>query len=367
MAVGKGHINAPELRPYRTMSSLCRDCHHGHAVVVVTAGQLALNRDGACRYTTIKSGRRRLLVPNSAFITREFMILDDAPDNGSVSPRRGAEMAPPSQPQQQVASYPVAPPQPQHQQPVPHDWVQRTLEAEPFHRDSSQPVHMPAGSHQQATPADSNGGCALVISTRSGNKACKILCVGMDYYKEVAGVMLTTGVMTHADSALYRNAGIGTVGSGRSRMLGRWVGRGVTLLRSSMSPRGADQARLTSMETVGQHLPKTTAGLSAASRRSTATEPCLQMNITKAEVRHGLVGSQAMDAAATVHRRRTLSTLSNHKTPALRAELVRAATPRGTAGVTMGPTLNSAGIRDEAPRRTAHGERWRLLGSRSAL
>ena len=96
-------------------------------------------------------------MPNSAFITREFMILDDAPDNGSLSPRRGAEMAPP-QPQQQVAAYPVPPPQ--HQQTAPHDWVQRTLEAEPFHRDPSQPVHVPVGSYQQSTPTDSNGGCA---------------------------------------------------------------------------------------------------------------------------------------------------------------------------------------------------------------
>lgn len=38
----------------------------------------------ACRYTTIKSGRRRLLVPNSAFITREFMVLDDSPTDGGA-------------------------------------------------------------------------------------------------------------------------------------------------------------------------------------------------------------------------------------------------------------------------------------------
>ena len=112
-----------------------------------------------CRYTTIKSGRRRLLVPNSAFITREFMILDDAPENGSLSPRRGAETAPP-QPQQQVAAYPGPPLQPQYQQTVPHDWVQRTLEAQPFHRDPSEPVHMPVGSHQQSSPADNNARCA---------------------------------------------------------------------------------------------------------------------------------------------------------------------------------------------------------------
>jgi hypothetical protein len=99
------------------------------------------------RYTTIKSGRRRLLVPNSAFITREFMILDDPPDNGSVSPHgRSADLAPL---QQQPAAHAMPP---AHQQTVPHDWVQRSLEAQPFHRDpSQQPARM---------FVDSNGGCA---------------------------------------------------------------------------------------------------------------------------------------------------------------------------------------------------------------
>ena len=30
-----------------------------------------------CRYTTIKRGRRRLLVPNAAFLTREFTVMDE--------------------------------------------------------------------------------------------------------------------------------------------------------------------------------------------------------------------------------------------------------------------------------------------------
>ena len=109
------------------------------------------------RYTTIKSGRRRLLVPNSAFITREFMILDDPPDNGSVSPRGGsADLAPL---QQQPAAHAMPLP-PMHHQPVPHDWVQRSLEAQPFHRDpSQQPGHMSAASYQSEA-ADGNGGCA---------------------------------------------------------------------------------------------------------------------------------------------------------------------------------------------------------------
>jgi len=129
-----------------------------------------------CRYTTIKSGRRRLLVPNSAFITREFMILDDAPESGSLSPRRGAETAPP-QPQQRVAAYPGPPLQPQYQQTAPHDWVQRTLEAQPFHRDPSEPVQMPVGSHQQSSPADNNGGCAPASSKGLCHKACNLILV----------------------------------------------------------------------------------------------------------------------------------------------------------------------------------------------
>lgn len=44
--------------------------------------------EGVCekidlRYTSIRQGSRRLMVPNSAFITREFMILDDVPANSS--------------------------------------------------------------------------------------------------------------------------------------------------------------------------------------------------------------------------------------------------------------------------------------------
>ena len=30
-----------------------------------------------CRYTIVKNGPRRLFVPNSAFLTREFMVMDD--------------------------------------------------------------------------------------------------------------------------------------------------------------------------------------------------------------------------------------------------------------------------------------------------
>ena len=96
-------------------------------------------------------------MPNSAFITREFMILDDASDSGSTSPRRSAELAP-SQGQQQAAAWPVPPGPAQHKQMVPHDWVQRSLEAQPFHRDPSQPAHVPV--YQYSSPPDGNGGCA---------------------------------------------------------------------------------------------------------------------------------------------------------------------------------------------------------------
>lgn len=31
----------------------------------------------ACRYTVVRNGKRRLYVPNSTFLTREFMVVDD--------------------------------------------------------------------------------------------------------------------------------------------------------------------------------------------------------------------------------------------------------------------------------------------------
>lgn len=42
------------------------------------------------RYTTIKRGRRRLLVPNAAFLTREFTVMDEEGpvlDSGRQSPQ----------------------------------------------------------------------------------------------------------------------------------------------------------------------------------------------------------------------------------------------------------------------------------------
>ena len=38
-----------------------------------------LARAWPCRYTSLRQGRRRLLVPNSAFLIREFMILEEGP------------------------------------------------------------------------------------------------------------------------------------------------------------------------------------------------------------------------------------------------------------------------------------------------
>jgi hypothetical protein len=38
------------------------------------------------RYTMIRAGRRRLMVPNSAFLTREFMVLEDAPAGAGGEP-----------------------------------------------------------------------------------------------------------------------------------------------------------------------------------------------------------------------------------------------------------------------------------------
>ena len=39
------------------------------------------------RYTVVKNGRRRLFVPNQAFLTREFMVMDDADSPKSSSKR----------------------------------------------------------------------------------------------------------------------------------------------------------------------------------------------------------------------------------------------------------------------------------------
>ena len=39
------------------------------------------------RYTIVKNGPRRLFVPNSAFLTREFMVVDDADSAKSPSKR----------------------------------------------------------------------------------------------------------------------------------------------------------------------------------------------------------------------------------------------------------------------------------------
>lgn len=51
--------------------------------------------EGVCekvdlRYTIVRQGRRRLMVPNSAFLTREFMVLDDGPVGEAPPPMPGA-------------------------------------------------------------------------------------------------------------------------------------------------------------------------------------------------------------------------------------------------------------------------------------
>ena len=84
-------------------------------------------------------------------------------------------------------------------------------------------------------------------------------------------------------------------------MLGRSDGKAATLLPPSMSPRVAQRICLTSAEVEDQLLPRRTAGPSVVSRCFAATEPCLETNTTKAEVRRVRAMSPAMDAAPTVH------------------------------------------------------------------
>lgn len=95
------------------------------------------------RYTTIKSGRRRLLVPNSAFITREFMILDDAlePTISGRQPESG-----------QAGSLGV--------RPEPTEWIRRSLESEPFHREQLPQYSAPQRYPYPDIEDDYSGGCA---------------------------------------------------------------------------------------------------------------------------------------------------------------------------------------------------------------
>ena len=52
----------------------------------------SLNRHvGRCRYTVIKNGQRRLFMPNAAFITREFMVVDGPERRIPRAGRRGSK------------------------------------------------------------------------------------------------------------------------------------------------------------------------------------------------------------------------------------------------------------------------------------
>ena len=77
-----------------------------------------------CRYTVVKNGPRRLFVPNQAFLTREFMVMDDS-DSPKTSSKR--DLFPPElasnldqpEPQQQQQQYGSAMPQQNWGQPAP--------------------------------------------------------------------------------------------------------------------------------------------------------------------------------------------------------------------------------------------------------
>lgn len=61
-----------------------------------------------CRYTSLRQGKRRLMVPNSAFLQQPFMITEDVPAGGpagSGAPPGPGEQAPPPPGQQPFTTY----------------------------------------------------------------------------------------------------------------------------------------------------------------------------------------------------------------------------------------------------------------------
>lgn len=101
--------------------------------------------EGVCervdlRYTIVRQGRRRLVIPNSAFLTREFMVLDEVTGMGEASP-------PPSGPGER-----------QHQ-PQPfltndHRHVWQYVEGPPVHQElqGSPPSEVPSHSNTAGVP-----------------------------------------------------------------------------------------------------------------------------------------------------------------------------------------------------------------------
>ena len=49
-----------------------------------------------CRYTVVRSGQRRLYVPNAAFLTREFLVVDDPEAGERKRNLEGPMVAPPA-------------------------------------------------------------------------------------------------------------------------------------------------------------------------------------------------------------------------------------------------------------------------------
>lgn len=124
--------------------------------------------EGVCekvdlRYTTIQRGRRRLLVPNSSFLTREFMVIDDpAPTSEPWRPPAHAA----------AASRAQVPP-------CPSDWVRHAvLEEQPFHsaqeESSSSSFKLSGSSNSNSRTRRPNGGRSLQRSAPSANDQHKI-------------------------------------------------------------------------------------------------------------------------------------------------------------------------------------------------
>lgn len=89
------------------------------------------------RYVIVRQGRRRLMVPNSAFITREFMVVDDGPPG---------EMGPPPPP----AGAETLHPQPFMTNDYRHVW--QYVDRAPVHQELASPLYEYTPPQQQQPP-----------------------------------------------------------------------------------------------------------------------------------------------------------------------------------------------------------------------
>lgn len=105
--------------------------------------------EGVCervdlRYTIVRQGRRRLVIPNSAFLTREFMVLDEVTGMGEASP-------PPSAPGGRQ-------PQPQPFLTNDHRHVWQYVEGPPVHQELQGPPHPEGLGHSHTAGGQTSHG-----------------------------------------------------------------------------------------------------------------------------------------------------------------------------------------------------------------